>query len=117
MSDYDPTDLDAQHEQADLRRATGAAHSEVEARDFRWLMSGAKGRRIVYRVLKQCGAFQTSFSPNAMEMARVEGGKQIAYWLMHEIDRLCPEHYPTMLEEKRNDRPDVASSHRSESNI
>jgi len=101
MTDHDPFDLDAEQERAELNRATATAVAEQEARDIEWLMRGPIGRRIVYRLLAQCGAFRTSFSPNAMEMARVEGGKQIAYWLMAEIDRCCAEHYATMIEEKR----------------
>jgi hypothetical protein len=101
VGEHDPFDLEEQAQREELVSSTARSAAELEAKDFVWLMEGPRGRRIVYRLLSRCGVFRTSFSPNAMEMARQEGLKQLGYWILSEIERLCPAFYTTMLEEKR----------------
>ena len=102
MSTVDPYDLDRMEEHADHQRASAQAESRREEADFKWLMSGPRGRRIVFRLLERAGVYRSSFHSNAMEMARQEGGKQLGYWLLEQIERFCPEGYHTMTQEMRS---------------
>lgn len=99
MGDYDPTDLDGIQHDADLQRRAAKLAIENEDADFVWLMAGPKGRRVVRRLLELTGVFRTSFSANAMQMAQQEGRKQAGYWLLDQIQRLCPDDYHTMMQE------------------
>ena len=114
MSDQDPTDLEQQEVRDDLRRVSALLSSENEKKDFVWLMQGTRGRRIVCRLLEHAGVMRSSFRLNAMEMSHAEGTKVMGYWLLDLIERSCPEHYHTMMQEKRNAR--TVASHRSKPN-
>ena len=114
VSDHDPFDLEEQELRDDIRRVASKLSSETDDADFVWLMSGPRGRRIVRRLLDRAGVFRTSFHPNTMEMSRQEGSKQTGYWILAQIDRLCPAEYTTMMQEMKHDRAVV--SDRSDSN-
>lgn len=99
MSNYDPSDLEGQDRRDEIRLASGRIATENEDKDFVWLMSSENGRRIVHRLLTQAGVFQTSFRLNAMQMAHVEGGKSVGFWILDKIGKLCPKAYYTMMQE------------------
>lgn len=113
LSDHDPFDLAEQELRDDIRRVASKLSSENDDADFVWLMSGPRGRRIVRRLLERAGVFRTSFHPNTMEMSRQEGAKQTGYWILSQIDRLCPGEYTTMMQEHRDGR--AVAGNRSES--
>ena len=61
-------------EQADHLRAQVAARAQrQEADDTAWLMSGKRGRRIVWRLLERAGVFHAVFTPDALGMAFTAG--------------------------------------------
>lgn len=101
MSGPDPYDLDEQQRRADLQRVSAQLAAENDDADIEWLMSGPRGRRIVRRLLDRTDVFKPTFHPNAMVMAQNEGKKDLGYWLVGEIERLCPEGYYAMLQETR----------------
>lgn len=103
VSDYDPSDLDEQQTRDDLRRTAERLANENDDKDFLWLMSSDRGRRVVRRMIATAGVFQTSFRLNNAQMAHAEGVKQVGYWLLDQIERLCPKAYHTMMQEKRKD--------------
>ena len=79
----DPTDL------AGLARAERAAGDKAardanqERDDLAWLMSGPRGRRIVWRQIDRSGVLTgSSFSPDAMTMAFSEGVRNPAMRLL-----------------------------------
>ena len=104
LSDHDPFDLEEQDTRDDIRRVASKLSGETDDADFVWLMSGPRGRRIVRRLLGRAGVFRTSFHPNTMEMSRQEGAKQTGYWILSQIDRLCPGEYTTMMQEHKDGR-------------
>ena len=116
MSDYDPTDLEQQAADSDLRSATAQLATESDDAGFVWLMSGPKGRRFVYRVLDRAGVLRTSWVPNALQMSMLEGQKQVGYWLFDMIQRLCPEGFNTMMQENRKNGRGTVAGHRSKLN-
>jgi len=113
VSEHDPFDLEEQELRGDLRRVASRLSSENDDADFVWLMSGPRGRRIVRRLLDRAGVWRTSFHPNTMEMSRQEGAKQTGYWILAQIDRLCPSEYTTMMQEHKHGR--AVAGNRSDS--
>lgn len=101
MTGQDPYDLDQIQVDDDLRRSAENLSAEVEDKIFAWVMDGPKGRRFVRQLLGRTGVFRSAFSANAMQMAAAEGNKQIGYWLLEQIERLCPADYHTMIEEAK----------------
>lgn len=96
---YDPIDTRAQDlarvEAEELKRIV--QHNEDE--DFKWLMKSVRGRRIVWRLLEEAGVFRISFNTNSMQMAFNEGGRNYGNKILDQVHKLCPELYPTMLNE------------------
>ena len=83
MLTTDPTDL------AGLARAERAAGDKAardanqERDDLAWLMSGPRGRRIVWRQIDRAGVLTgSSFSQDAMTMAFAEGVRNPAMRLL-----------------------------------
>lgn len=115
MTDHDPLDIREQ-ERTQAEHATRDRLSrESEEADTKWLMSSKRGRRIVWRLLDQCGVFRLSFNTNAMAMAFAEGNRNVGNSMLARIHAVCPELYPTMLKEHRNGRG-IADSARIEAN-
>jgi len=104
MSSYDPTDLHGQQEDRREADARKRIVRETEIADLKWLMSSKKGRRIMWRFLDMTGPFRLSFDSNAMRMAFKEGNRNMGIQLFTEVMTLCPEMYPVMVKEQRNDR-------------
>ncbi len=100
---YDPIDLRGQ--QADKREADARKKvvRDGEIADVKWLMSSRRGRRILWRLLELSGPFRLSFDSNAMKMAFNEGNRNLGNQLLNEVMTLCPELYPVMVKEQRND--------------
>lgn len=104
MDQPDPFDVDELAEREDIRRVRTQLQIDTEDADFRWLMSGERGRRIVWRLLTRSGVWRTSYSTNFGEMSKREGEKMIGYWALDQISRLCPETYMQMVQEQKNGR-------------
>jgi hypothetical protein len=68
---------------------------------LRRLMSDAEGRMWVWDLLVRCGAFQLSFSRDALIMAFNEGRRDIGNHLMADITRISPEMYMRMAVENQ----------------
>ncbi|WP_304643159.1 endopeptidase [uncultured Parasutterella sp.] len=103
---YDPLQNLYEEEQA-RREQERYAQIEQETfdRDIEVLMSTEQGRRFAWRLLERSGVFLSTFNPKAtdlgMNMAFEEGKKQAGYWLLSEIQRLCPQQYFVMTEEQK----------------
>jgi hypothetical protein len=79
-------------------RKKRAAALELERADVAWLMSGRRGRRIVWRLLESAGVFATSFRADALSMAFAEGCRNEGLRLLAQVHAL-PE-YATMIAER-----------------
>lgn len=100
MTEHDPyVDADQLEADADTQRTLSELSDSVDDKGFVWLMSGLRGRRFVYRILARSPLLEPSFQGNAMGMANAEGRKSTTYWLISEIQRLCPASYLTMMQE------------------
>jgi hypothetical protein len=104
--DYDPLQNLYDEEQA---RLEGERYAQIEQetydRDIESLLSTESGRRFAWRLLERSGVFLSTFNPKVpepgMSMAFEEGKKQTGYWLLGEIQRLCPQQYFVMTQEQK----------------
>lgn len=104
MRQYDPTDISGQQLDKQEQDARKRMERQAEAADLKWLMSSRRGRRIVWRLLELSGPFRLSFETNAMKMAFNEGNRNLGNQLLNEVMTICPELYPVMMREQKDDR-------------
>ncbi len=72
---------------------------DYEESDVQWLMSTKSGRRVVSRIMEQCGIYQCSFTGDANKTIFNEGQRNAGLQLLGQIHAHCPEQYPVMLRE------------------
>lgn len=101
---HDPLDTRAQERAQANREVQARLDRETESADLRWLMGSKRGRRIIWRLLDQTGAFRLSFNTNAMQMAFAEGNRNFGNRILALIHTHCPELYPTMVREANEQR-------------
>lgn len=104
MSEYDPTDVQAQEAARETMERERKLSKDTEESDFKWLMSQKRGRRIIWRLLEKAGVFRSVFNTNAMAMSFAEGGRNYGLHTLGLIQSLCPELFPTMVKENANER-------------
>lgn len=76
------------------------ASADMEAADFKWLMSDKRGRRIVWRLLEQTGVFRSSFTGNSETFFR-EGARNVGLKVLADLHEHAPEAYVLLLEEHK----------------
>ena len=60
-AEYEPTDLAGAAERQDNEAKTAAQKLAEEAADWRFLMTNAAGRRIVWELIRRAGVYNTNF--------------------------------------------------------
>ena len=90
-------DLRAEREQ--IRRIQVAAESQ----DFQAIATLPEGRRLLRRLMGECGVFQASFTGEALTAAHKEGKRVIGLWVLEQFSS-CPDLYIQLLTEQTNDR-------------
>ncbi len=73
---------------------------QVEANDWKWLLSSKQGRRFTWRLLSECGVFRSSFTGNSETFFR-EGKRAVGLHMLAEISAHCPEQYALMQAESK----------------
>ncbi|WP_059413440.1 Bbp19 family protein [Cupriavidus basilensis] len=112
MTGYNPMDTRAQ-ERASQERAKQAQQMErALSDDLNRIMSNKSGRRFVLHLLNLAGTYRSCFDPNALQMARMEGERNVGLKLQALIEAVCPDRYLEMLSEhmkheRSNDRPNA----------
>lgn len=104
MSEYDPTDVNAQEQARESQDREGKQSKDTEESDLKWLMRNKQGRRIVWRLLEKAGVFRSVFNTNAMAMSFAEGHRNYGLQTLTLIHLACPELFPVMLKENTNER-------------
>jgi len=99
MSQFDPTDLEAQEKRAADQRVKQRISKDTEEQDFKWLMGSRRGRRIIWRTLERAGVFRLSFNTDPLLMSFTEGNRNEGIHTLTLIHSLCPELYATMVRE------------------
>lgn len=100
---HDPLDLRSQESRTKEQADKARTERDLESADVKWLMESKRGRRIIWRFLEQAGVFRLSFNTNAMSMAFAEGNRNAGLRLQALVHEVCPELYPTMVKEAKND--------------
>jgi len=90
-------DLRAEREQ--IRRIQIA----VESQDFQAIATLPEGRRLLRRLMAECGVFQTSFTGEGLTAAHKEGKRVVGLWVLEQFNN-CPDLYIQLLTEQTNDR-------------
>jgi hypothetical protein len=90
-------DLRAQREQ--IRKIQAAS----EAQDFQAIAILPEGRRLLRRLMSECGVYQTSFTGEALSAAHKEGKRVIGLWVLEQFNS-CPDLYIQLLTEQTDDR-------------
>lgn len=75
----------------------------VEAQDFTAIAMLPEGRRLLRRMMGECGVFQTSFTGEGLTSAHKEGKRVIGLWVLEQFNH-CPDLYIQLLTEQTNDR-------------
>ncbi len=104
MTTQDPTDVAQIAAEEQERRLQAQFKREQEDKDVQWLMSTKRGRRIVWRLLEQSALFAQEFRGDAMWLAFDAGRRHFGGQLLESIHTLCPELWPVMIKERKNDR-------------
>lgn len=92
-----------QHAEAERQRRA-RKDRQLEDQDYAWLMSGPRGRRIVARLIEQCGTVATSFNTNALAMAHNEGARSIGVHIHRLLERVCPKELVAMVGERSEEQ-------------
>lgn len=82
--------------------------TRIQREEMKALLENGAFRKFVWRYLGSCGVFRSSFSTDAMEMARAEGQRNVGLKLLAEINEAHPESYLVMqkessMEEKKDE--------------
>lgn len=72
---------------------------ERRKNDLRKVLSIPEGRRFIWEWLEEAGAFRSTFSKNALEMAFNEGQRNGAQRILKQIEETKPEAYTQMQRE------------------
>lgn len=83
--------------------AKAKRREKQDAEDLRWLLSGPRGRRIVFRDLEDAGLFRAVFNTNALSMAFAEGRRNQGLQKLARLMAINPDAYATMVKENQDD--------------
>jgi hypothetical protein len=100
MKQRDPLDLAGQERDREAKSLKGKVERDEEAADFKWLMSDARGRRFMWRLLGITGLYRSSFTGNSTTFYN-EGMRNVGLMLIADVNDLTPEAYLKMIEEQR----------------
>lgn len=97
----DPTDISA--EAARLASAQEAAlrAAGVDKEDVVWLMSQARGRRFIWRLLERTGLHRSSFTGNSTTFFN-EGMRNVGLQIQTDLLEHCADDYVKMLLEQKD---------------
>ena len=77
-----------------------ATQAEKEKLDLENVLSTDSGRRVLTRLLDQCGIDESGVSRNELKMAQLTGKREVGLWLQRELIQASQEHYLILIKEK-----------------
>jgi len=105
MSEYDINDLADEEARETGAQALEAQELRWEISDLVWLMGSKRGRRVVWRLLKNAGVYRLSYTQgDAMHTAFLEGQRNGGQRLIALIMEAAPSDYALMVQERTNVR-------------
>lgn len=101
--ELDPTDIGAATDREAAHKASADQQLRFEVNDLQWLMSNKRGRRVMWRLLDQSGAYRLSFDPNSATVTAFnEGQRNIGLRLTAILNEHCGADYALMVQERTN---------------
>lgn len=73
---------------------------------LRVMMEQKEIRKWMFELLSRCHMFQTSFSKSALEMAFMEGARNVGLQVQNDLVRVSPELYLKMMKEQQESKDD-----------
>lgn len=105
MSTTDPTDLAAQAAAEAASKEAAETEEKREIDDLKWLMGSLKGRRVMWRLLRNAGAYRLSHTPgDPYQTAFNEGSRNVGNRLIALLMEHAGEDYGLMVKERSNVR-------------
>jgi hypothetical protein len=83
--DFNPTDLDAQEQRRNEANEKSRFAQTVALDDYKWLMGGKRGRRIVWRLLSSTGVYRQSYTGNGSETFFREGSRSVGLQIVEQL--------------------------------
>lgn len=77
---------------------------ERQRSDLKKILDKSEGRRLLWRVLSEGRVFNSCYAVNALDMARMEGKRDNALWLLKEILSVSMESFTLMQKEAASDK-------------
>lgn len=97
MSDATERPFDAGDPVAVKKRKTKAElRKERDDNDLREVLGTDAGKRLLWRLLSECGIHRDPFHTNALVMAKAVGAQSIGRFIECEIAEACPEKFLEM---------------------
>lgn len=98
-TEYETTD---EQQVAEAKAKALAREREIE--DFKWFMGTRQGRKLMWKLLSDCGVFRTPHHIGAQseDNAFRAGMQYVGQLQLAEIHLLCPEQYNQMMMEQLN---------------
>lgn len=78
------------------RKTKAQLQREQEISDLRAVLDTEPGKRLLWRLLGECGIHRDPFSTNALAMAKAVGAQSIGRFIEVEIAEACPEKFLEM---------------------
>lgn len=71
----------------------------LDAQDFEAIATLPAGRRLLKRLMAECGIYQSTFTGDALTSAYQEGKRTMGLWLIEQFNP-CPDLYIQLIKEK-----------------
>lgn len=96
------SEITEEQQAADAKATALAREREIE--DFKWFMGSKQGRKVMWKILSDCGVFRTPHHIGALpeDNAFRAGMQYVGQMQLAEIHALCPEQYNQMMMEQLN---------------
>lgn len=95
----DPFDVDVVRDSDSKRRDAQAEQQLAASNDVKWIMSDARGRRFVWRLLEQAGIYRSSMAATPEVTAFNEGNRAGGLRLLTKLLAASPSEYLQMQKE------------------
>ncbi len=97
----DTIDLYGGEETRELHKQIAEENHRQEADDFKWLMSDARGRRFVWRLIAITGVFRCPYAGEDSATNFQSGQQSIGQTILADVMEHTPEKFDTMITEKK----------------
>ena len=91
----------------DEKKKAAELHKRIRDRersDIKKVLDRSEGRRFIWRILSEAGIYRSCFSTNALEMARLEGKRDMGNFIIQDVLSAKPDALEIMRREAINDK-------------